>query len=550
MKISSKEVSFEINGQKQIGTLFLGKRDFLYLETNQPFFQPATLPFEIHCISTKQHFILIDSVTRNGNIYPLYVIEDFLQKDCLSFEFYLDGVYEWLNRDIHNKNLFKENIRINNFSYICKGVLKKKKLAIVIESIDNPIAINQIKSIIDKFIQLFCLLCYKQIACNEVYIVEKNKRRKIYSWFFSTYQNKKPFYQTFLSPGLIENADNLWSIILHNYFERKKNLFEHCLNQFTGQIDYKGYWDYEIFGLYAIVDRFTKIKKIGQKKSVFSASKINGIYSMLENIFNSQRNLNDEEKIIWQNILNKTNNMKKWNFDNDKARFKLLLSESLFFNDDEIKLFEHLESKIDLLDKIRNMVGHGDYSEFHELHYSNFQQAVCQLKILISNLIYKELGIPLEVILKSLRHSMHNDFYSAKLDECLLNRMIGDVPIFKVSQETLEFFSSPHYYTCFIYDSNEECLIRDEFIENEMNRISKEKKIRRLTDAVSLISPDYSKATFLNAIIIEYEGKQKIIHASIIANYGEIPKDIRKKCESQEWPPKSLKKIIVSQKTV
>ena len=86
MKIGSKEVSFEINGQKQIGTLFLGKRDFLYLETNQSFFQSATLQFEIHCISTKQHFILIDSVTRNGNIYPLYVIEDFLQKDEYSDE--------------------------------------------------------------------------------------------------------------------------------------------------------------------------------------------------------------------------------------------------------------------------------------------------------------------------------------------------------------------------------------------------------------------------------------------------------------------------------
>lgn len=540
MKITSKEVSFEISGQKQIGTLFLGKRDFLHLETNQPFFQSATIPFEIHCISAKQHFTLIDSVTRSGNIYPLYVIEDFLQKDCHSFEFYLDGVYEWLSRDIYNKNLFKENILINNFYCICKGVLKKKKLSITIESIDNPIATNQIKSIIDKFIQLFCLLCYKGIACNEVYIIENNKRHKIYSWFFSTYQNKKPFYQTFLSPGLIENADNLWSVILHNYFERKKDLFEHCLNQFIGQIDYKGYWDYEIFGLYAIVDRFTKIKKIGQKKSVFSASKINGIYSTLENIFNSQRNLNDEEKLIWQNILNKTNNMKKWNFDNDKARFKLLLSESLFFNDDETKLFEHLESKIDLLDKIRNMVGHGDYSEFHELHYSNLQQAVCQLKILISNLIYKELGIPLGVILKSLRHSMHNDFYSAKLDECLLNRMIGDVPIFKVSKESFDSFSSPQYYTCFLYDSNKQCLNREIHIEKQMNKISNERKTKSLTEAVALISPDFSEATYLNTIIIECQENPKLIRGVIIANYEKIPKEVRKICEKQIWPPKKI----------
>lgn len=537
MKITSKEVSFEISGQKQIGTLFLGKRDFLHLETNQPFFQSATLPFEIHCISAKQHFTLIDSVTRSGNIYPLYVIEDFLQKDCHSFEFYLDGIYEWLSRDIHNKNLFKENILINNFSCICKGVLKKKKLAITIESIKNPIATNQIKNIIDKFIQLFCLLCYKGIACNEVYIIEHNKRHKIYSWFFSTYQNKKAFYQTFLSPGLIENANNLWSVILHNYFERKKDLFEHCLNQFIGQIDYKGYWDYEIFGLYAIVDQFTKIKKIGFQKPVFSGSKVNRIYSTLEKFINTQNNLDDEEKLIWQNILNKTAKMGKWYYDNDKARFNILLTEHSFFNKDEIKLFENLKNKIDDIDKIRNMVGHGDYRKFHKIHYNDVQQSICQLKILITNLIYKELGIPQEIILKSLRHSKHNDFYAAKFDECLLNRMIGDVPIFKVSKESFDSFSSPQYYTCFLYDSNKQCLNREIHIEKQMNKISNERKTKSLTEAVALISPDFSEATYLNTIIIECQENPKLIRGVIIANYEKIPKEVRKICEKQIWPP-------------
>ena len=135
---------------------------------------------------------------------------------------------------------------------------------------------------------------------------------------------------------------------------------------------------------------------------------------------------------------------------------------------------------------------------------------------------------------------MHNDFYSAKLDECLLNRMIGDVPIFKVSKESFDSFSSPQYYTCFFYDSNKQCLNREIHIEKQMNKISNERKTKSLTEAVALISPDFSEATYLNTIIIECQENPKLIRGVIIANYEKIPKEVRKICEKQIWPPPKI----------
>lgn len=518
-------------GKSYEGTLYLGKRDEVFIDLKYFFTYREELPL-IKCITNGKTFYLYDNKIGYGRIYPKYIVDSYSHDSFSSFEFYLDGVSEWLQSlDDEDDTLFKEPIKINGEKYNCSGVLKKKKFIITVESVNHQIELNSIEFITQQFARLFSFLCYNKVTCSGAKIRDNKKKYSVYSFLFSESKYKLDCQYSLLSARFI-HTENLWSVILQNYLETKTELFEGCLNNFWGQIKFEGYWGYDFLGLFAIMDKYTKITNLGKTAMVFSTENVESAVRRVKDFIISQENLSDEERRIFSLLPGKIKKMNSWNEGNSaKSRIHYLLSKDILFNADERSIFTLVDVNLKRLLDLRDKIAHGECLNSEGGHiYNNFLPLISQLKILVAWVIYRELSIPSKIIWLGTRDSWHYDVRDAKIDINRLNVMIGDIPVFQVPKKTFEYFSKMHIDSCFTYNQETNNLIFDESLTNNAEKKLHEDRHGAIENAVSKIAPQYNRPVYLRRCLIECENMYKTILGVVIANYESVPVTLQEKC--------------------
>lgn len=476
-----------------------------------------------------------------GRIYSKYIVDSFNQKTFSSFEFYLDGVSEWFESlDESNGELFNQSVKIGGTEYNCTAVLKKKKFVITVESINNQIELESIAFITVQFVRLFSFLCYNKVTCCGASILDNKNKYPVYSFLFDDSEYKQDCRYSFLSARLIR-SENLWPIILRNYFETNTKPFDDCLNNFWGQIRFKGYWGHEFLELFALLDRYTNIKNVGKEAKVFSAESVNSAIQRVNAFIASQERLNDEEKQILCALPKKIKKLNKWNQGNSaKSRIHYLLSKDGFFNEDERALFALIDANLKRLLDLRIKIAHGECLDSQGGHvYNNFSRLIYQLKILVAWIIYRELGIPSKIIWLGTRDCRHKDVRNAKIDTTRLSVMIDDIPVFQVPKKTFEYFSKIRSGSCFIYNLKNKCLNVNDFLSRETDNKLHECRLKTIENAVSAVAPKYKNPVYLSSILIECEKEYKLVWGGVvIVNYECVPTALQEKCKKwMRWQP-------------
>lgn len=539
-------VSVNLDGKTHQGSLYLGKWDEVFVDLKDSIISRDDLPL-ITCETDGKKFFLHHCDLSFGRIYSKYIVDSFNQKTFSSFEFYLDSVTEWLESlDKSNGELFNQSVKIGGTEYNCTATLKKKKFVITVESINDQVELESIEFITAQFARLFSFLCYNKVTCCGASILNNKNKYPVYSFLFNESKYRQSCHDSLLSARLI-HAENLWPIILRNYFETNTKPFDDCLNNFWGQIRFKGYWGHEFLDLFALLDRYTKIKNVGKEAKVFSAESVNSAIQRVKAFIASQEGLNDEEKHILCALPKKIKKLNEWNLGNSaKSRIHYLLSKDGFFNEDEQAIFTLIDANLKRLLDLRIKIAHGVCLDSQGGHiYNNFFRLIYQLKILVAWIIYRELGISSKIIWLGTRDSRHNDAYNAKIDTTRLSVMIGDIPVFQVPKKTFEYFSKMRIDSCFIFDPKKKCLNVDEFLSSEADKKLHECRLRTIENAVSAIVPKYKNPVYLNRILIEYDKNYKMIWGVVITNYECIPTALQETCKKwMRWLPERFTSMI------
>lgn len=521
------------DGRSYEGFLYLGKRDEVFVDLKDCFICNEKIPL-IKCSADGKTFYLHNSDLCYGRIYSKYIVDSYNCDSFSSFEFYLDGVSEWLQSlDDGSKTLFKESIKIDSVEYVCSAVLKKKKIVVTVESINHLIELNSIEFIVQQFARLFSFLCYNKVACSSASIRDNKKKYPVYSFLFSESKYKLDCRYSLLSARLI-HTENLWSVILHNYFETRSKFFEGGLNNFWGQINFEGYWGHEFLDVFAILDRYTKMTNVGKTAKVFSATSVNSVVHRVKDFIISQENLSDDERRIFSLLPGKIQKMNAWNESNSaKSRIHYLLSKEAFFNTDERTLFALIDANLKRLLDLRDKIAHGECLDSQGGRiYNNFSPLIYQLKILAAWVIYRELGIPSKIIWLGTRDSRHNDVRNAEIDTTRLSVMIDDIPVFQVPKKTFDYFSKMRIDSCFIYNPKTNCLIFDESLSKKAEKELHEGQYGSIENAVSKIAPQYNRPVYLSRILIECGSVYKTIWGGVvIVNYECLPLVLQEKCK-------------------
>lgn len=539
-------VSVNLDGKTHQGSLYLGKWDEVFVDLKDSFISRDDLPL-ITCETDGKKFFLHHCDLSFGRIYSKYIVDSFNQNSFSSFEFYLDSVTEWLESlDKSNGELFNQSVKIGGTEYNCTAALKKKKFVITIESINDQIELESIELITVQFARLFSFLCYNKVTCCGASILDNKKKYPVYSFLFNDSKYKQGCHDSLLSARLI-HAENLWPVILRNYFETKADLFDSCLNNFWGQIKFEGYWGHEFFGLYAILDRYTNMTNVGKEAKIFSAESVTSAIQRVKSFIASQERLNDEERKILCALPKKIKKMNKWNLGNTaKSRIHCLLSKDGSFSADERSIFTLVDANLDQLLNLRDKIAHGECLDSQGGRiYNKFFPLINQLKILTAWVIYRELDVTSKIIWFGTRDSRHKDVRNAKIDTTHLSVMIGDIPIFLVPKKTFEYFSKMRIDSCFIFDPKKKCLIVDEFLSSEADKKLHECRLRTIENAVSAIAPKYKNPVYLNRILIECDKNYKMIWGVVITNYECIPTALQETCKKwMRWLPERFTSMI------
>lgn len=536
MKSQRVHVFVNLYDKTYDGELYLGKRDEVYVDLKDCFASRGDLPL-IKCEADGKTFFLHDNDLLFGRIYSKYIVDSYSQSGFSSFEFYLDGTTEWFQSlDDENVELFREIVKIGGIKYNCAAALNKKGFLITVESINNQIELDSIEFITLQFSRLFSFLCYNKVTCCGASILDNKKNYPVYSFLFNDSECKQDCRYSLLSARCIHMED-LWSTILHNYFEQKTKYFDVCLNNFYGQIKFEGYWGYEFFGLFAILDKYTNVTNVGKTTKIFSAESIDSVVRRVKNFIASQKSLSDEEKQIFSLLPGKIQNMNVWNEGNSaKSRLHYLLSKDGFFNADERNLFALIEVNLKRLLDLRIKIAHGECLDSQGGRiYNNFLPLIYQLKILTIWIIYRELGVPSKIIWLGTRDSRHNDVRNAKIDATRLSVMVGDIPVFKVSKKTFDYLSEMQINPCLVFDSQNESLIHDELLTKKAEEILYKERLRSIVNSVSRVEPQYNNPVYLNRILIKCENEYKTIWGVVIANYECVPAELQEKCEKKYY---------------
>lgn len=520
------------DGKFYEGFLHLGKREDVFVDLKNFFACRENLPL-IKCETNKKTFYLYDNDVGYGRIYSKYIVDSYSQVFFSSLEFYLDGVSEWLQSlDVGDGTLFREPMKIGGEEYICSAALKKKKFVITVESLNRQIELKSIEIITQQFARLFSFLCYNKVTCSCANIRDNKKKCAVYSFLFSESKYKLDCRYSLLSARII-HTENLWSVILHNYFEARNKFFEGGLNNFWGQINFEGYWGHEFLDVFAILDRYTKMTNVGKTAKVFSPSSIDSVVYRVKDFIISQECLGDEERRIFSLLPGKIQKMNSWNEGNSaKSRIHYLLSKDGMFTAAERTLFTLIDVNLKRLLDLRDKIAHGECLDSQGGRvYNNYSSLIYQLKILAAWVIYRELGIPSKIIWIGTRDSRHNDVRNAKMDTTRLSVMIGDIPVFQVPKNTFEYFSKIRSDSCFIYNQKTNRLIFDESLSNNAEKKLYEDRHGAIENAVSKIMPQYRTPVYLSRILVECEKEYKTIWGVVIANYESVPVALQEQCE-------------------
>lgn len=517
---------FNIDGKECPGEIFLADGHKLTATTSDLLSHNKNIP-EITCTVGNKHYLLIDNFINWWQLSPKYVVENLIENEFSAFEFSLEGVYKWFHSNNKNvEEIFYTILTVNSIKCECRCTKVNQDISLKIKTLSEKIDLDKIFDIISQFIRFFTFICYKKISYRDLYIIDKNKKHHVYSILYSNDIENIDFTQTILTPSMFSNEIS-WNTVLTNFLDSRKKLFEDHLNNFVGQINYKGYWEFQFLGLMAIVDRYTKVKYEKDHEYVFKKRDINKVLSLFNDFIKKTEKLNSEEEKIKETLAKKIKGLRKWEKKDLFSRINRLINSELFISEGD-PLFKFNEEEIKRIVKIRDDIAHGESVKFEGFDYSFISQKNCQLRLIIISLIYKELGISETTILKGIRHSHHHDVLNAEINEYLLNILIGDVPVFNSNGKSPISIINP----CFVYNTTDNTLIYDELLTKDANRAQSVKHHKTISQAVTAIAPQYKKPTYLQSIIIK-GNKCTVLHGVVIVNYENMPESLQAKCRNQ-----------------
>lgn len=473
------DVNFVIDGFPCQGFLNQDDNTF-YLDVKSSFPTISYKPRKITCCHEQHVFVLYNNQISSRRIFPEFVVENYERPFFNAFEFYLDGLQDFLSvSEYYEGNVFCEQVKIDGVGYICECVNNAEKTIVKVTSPCQYIKIEKISGIVLRFVQLFTLVSYKRITCTSIHIVEDGKKYELFSLQCKPFSGNKRRHYSLLHAGLIY-SNGWWKNILDNYFGTNSDFFASCLNGYISQIDTDLFWQCKIICICGIWNWLGK-KNINKDISLYDGFCI--LYKRFDEIVHL--------------------------------------------------LFPGALKDFELLKDARNEAAHGELVNRTQEEFDELYQAFRRIRLLTIVFIYQELGLPLVFICECIRYSLHGCVRNAELDRFVLAQIIKDIPFFDVDEKTWEYFSQPRIYSCFVYNPSKNMLELDktttELAWNEHLRGDEP----FYGNYVANVCPNCKEPVYQNTIFIICGDAHKEINGSYLLNYEDVPAELKEKCEKQ-----------------
>ena len=474
------DVDFMVDGFPCQGILYKEENTF-YLDITSSISNISHGARKITCYHKQQVFVLYNNQISSRRIFPEFVVENYGRPVFSTFEFCLDGLQDFLSvSEFHEGNVFFENVKINNISYLCECVNDAEKTTVKITTSSQCVELDRINDIVLRFVQLFTLVSYKRVTCSSIHIIDDGKKYNLISGQCKLFSGDKSRHYSLLHAGLIY-SNGWWKNIFDNYFGTNVNLFDSCLNGYIAQIDVDLFWECKIICLCGIWNR------LGETKINKNISLYNGFCILYKR------------------------------FD-EVLRF----------------LFPTALKDFELLKDARNEAAHGELTKRNQEEFDELYQAFRRIRLLTVAFIYQELGLPLIFICECIRDSLHGCVRNVKLDRFVLAQIINDIPFFNVDEKTWEYFSQTRINSCFIYNSTKNLLE----VDKTTTGLAWKEHLRRPSEPfygnyVTRVYPKCEDSVYLNDIFLIYKGSHREVCGSFLLNYEDVPFELKEKCEIQ-----------------
>ncbi len=256
----------------------------------------------------------------------------------------------------------------------------------------ETISVVEVKKMIIEIRKLIQLLLGFPISVEHVWCISKDKRYPLYyTNFESTTNIVEHFRDTSVHPSMLEE-DNNWEMIFRNYYNNYE-IFKNVWGNMVGLANYNGIWTFKLLGYFGVFDAcVTKHCGSDMKRQHFSKR-----YEKLK-----EDKLKDIQKIIG------------------------------FTPEEYNELY-----------KLRNKIAHGTPPVKADITYEI--QLQDKLFLILTYLIYRDLGLTSQFFLRCLNDSFQKAFKNARINYVELHRATG-TQFFTVSKKDYEMITSWQYY--------------------------------------------------------------------------------------------------------
>ena len=524
------DVDFVVDGFPCQGILYQEDNTF-YLDVTPSISNLSYGAIKITCRHDQQVFVLYKKQISSRRIFPEFVVENYERPVFCTFEFYLDGLQDFLSvSEFYEGKVFSENVKINNISYLCECVNDAEKTTVMITTSSQCVELDRINDIVLRFVQLFTLVSYKRVTCSSIHVVEDGMKYEFYSWIRKAFVGLKGRHYSLLHAGLIYKKC-CWKNILVNFFEKKENLFESCLNGYIDLIDGDSLFAHNIINVYGIWDCYTRLAK-EKIDCQFTSQDFDEVFDFLHRTAKKEylKFSGPQQKVV-DDLFKKREPIMHTIGPHFYERICALYNQL----DEEIRLlFPSALRDFKYLKEARSKYAHGVINYRPKEGFEELYQTFRRIRLMTIVLIYEELGVSLIDICNGLRNSLHGCVRNVQLDRFVLSSIVDDTPLFNVDEKTWAYFKQPRVYSCFNYNPLTGFLELDENVsKNAWDEYLHGPSEPFYGNYVTKVYPKCEDPVYLNNVFLIFEGSHREACGLFLLNYEDVPDDLKEKCEFQ-----------------